>query len=107
MFVHASTAPEFYPSTPGAQTVEGSSIYDELREKIVSGEVKLNFSYLPPRAIGPENLSIDPTKFSLGNVVTADDDPIEEKLLGEIDDLLDKLVSGGDPNKPPERVIYL
>ena len=52
----------------------------ELLEKIVSGEVALNFSYLPPRAIGPENLNIDPTKFPL------------------VDD---------DPNKPPDRVIYL
>lgn len=36
------------------------------------------FTYIPPRPIGPENLNINPTKFPLV-----------------------------DPNKPPERIIYL
>lgn len=72
MSVDAGTAPE------ALMTVETGPIYAELRERILSGEVKLNFSYLPPRAIGLENLNIDPTKFPLV-----------------------------DPNKPPERIIYL
>lgn len=82
MSTNADTAPELSNNLldePGALVVvDTSTTDDELLEKIVSGEVKLNFSYLPPRAIGPENLNSDPTKFPLG-----------------------------DPNKPPERVIYL
>lgn len=121
MSVDAGTAPE------ALMTVETGPIYAELRKRILSGEVKLNFSYLPPRAIEPEHLNINPTEFSL-----ADDDRTEEELLGEIDGLLDKLGSGEfftylppraigpenlnidptkfplvDPNKPPERIIYL
>lgn len=78
MSMNESTAPELYPSTPGAQIGESGSIYDELLEKIVSGKMKLSFSYLPPRAVEPENLNIYPIKFPLV-----------------------------DPNKPPERIIYL
>ena len=114
MSLGASTAPELSSNNRldalGTLSVETGALTDELLEKIVSGEVALNFSYLPPRAIGPENLNIDTTKFPL-----VDDDLSDEQLLGTIDNLLDKLVSGGDrakpplgdPNRPPERVIYL
>jgi hypothetical protein len=51
---------------------------DELLDKIESGEIQLNFSYLPSRPLGPEPLNIDTTRFPLV-----------------------------DPSKPPERVIYL
>ena len=51
---------------------------EELLAKIESGEIQLNFSYLPSRPLGLEALNIDTTQIPLA-----------------------------DPNKPPERVIYL
>ncbi len=82
MSVDANTVPELSnnrPDVPGELAiVKADPSDDELLERILSGEVTLNFSYLPPRPIGPENLNIDPTKVPLV-----------------------------DPNKPPERIIYL
>jgi hypothetical protein len=82
MSVDAGTVPELAHhrlDTSGTlMTVEAGSSYDELREKLISGEVKLNFSYLPPRPIELKNLNIGPAARPLV-----------------------------DPNKTPERIIYL
>ncbi len=93
-------------TAPGALTIETGPLDGELLEKIVSGEVQLNFSHLPPRAIDPP-IVIDPA--TLPSV----DNLTDEQLLAVIDGLLDKLIVDPkkfppvDLNKPPERVIYL
>jgi hypothetical protein len=38
---------------------------EELLAKIESGEIQLNFSYLPSRPLEPEPLNIDTTRFPL------------------------------------------
>jgi hypothetical protein len=62
------------PLLPPAKTTSRR----EMLDKIESGEIQLNYSYLPYQPLEPKPLNIDTTRFPLV-----------------------------DPNKPPERVIHL
>lgn len=98
-----------------APTVSDTEVQrNSLLEAIMSGEVLLNYSYLPACLPNSEKLDIDTTRFPLVDD-DQDDDQSDELLLRTIDGLLDNLVLGVDPtkipladlDKTPERVIYL